>query len=259
VGIVFQDYTLFPHLNVQKNVTFGMDLQKMAVEEKQKRLEDLLEMVSLSGYEGRFVDKLSGGEMQRVALARSLAVQPKILLLDEPFSALDNLLRSGLRKSLLEIQKKQGLTLIFVTHQFEEALAFADRIALMHNGRILQVDTPESIYNYPKSLFAAQFLGETNIFRKEELLQMFPKKEFDFSCAYAMLRCHQIVISNTKSEQTPYSAMRLEEEYHGFFRKVRFLFQNFEWTAYSFHTTVLDDHFYFGFLRKDIHFFNDEE
>jgi ABC-type Fe3+/spermidine/putrescine transport system ATPase subunit len=162
-GLVFQDFALFPHLNVAKNVMFGLRMQGHPAKKQRERTREVLEMVGLAGFEGRDVTELSGGERQRVALARSLAPNPRLLMLDEPLGSLDASLRDRLAVELRAIIKRVGLTAIYVTHDQQEAYAIADRIAVMNTGRIEQVDTPEELYRCPRSVFVARFLGLTNI------------------------------------------------------------------------------------------------
>ncbi|MFC0271758.1 ABC transporter ATP-binding protein [Metabacillus herbersteinensis] len=162
MGMVFQNYALFPHMTVFDNVAYGLKLRKVAKSELNKRVLEALEMVRLSGYEKRYPKELSGGQQQRVSLARALVIKPKVLLLDEPLSNLDAKLRQEMREEIVDIQKKVGITTIFVTHDQEEALAISDRIAVMYEGRIEQVDAPAAIYNHPKTDFVSQFIGEVN-------------------------------------------------------------------------------------------------
>ena len=163
-GLMFQDYALFPHLNVTRNVAFGLEMRHYLRMEQQKRVQEMLSLVGLAGYEGRDVNELSGGEKQRVALARSLAPQPRLLMLDEPLGSLDALLRERLVLELREIIRAQGLTAIYVTHDRQEAYAIADRIVIMNAGRIVQIDRPASLYNAPRTQFVAQFLGFRNVY-----------------------------------------------------------------------------------------------
>jgi iron(III) transport system ATP-binding protein len=158
---VFQDYALFPHLTVLQNVLFG--LKDWPKAERIRRAEEVLRLVGLAGFEKRYPRALSGGQQQRVAIARTLAPQPKLVLLDEPFSNLDALLRQGTRQEIRAVLKKAGMTALLVTHDQEEALSFADRVAVMRGGRIEQVGTPEEVYYQPRTLFVAQFLGRTNL------------------------------------------------------------------------------------------------
>jgi putative spermidine/putrescine transport system ATP-binding protein len=163
-AMVFQKYTLWPHMRVYDNIAFGLRLRHTPNEEIKREVQGSLELVGLSGYERRYPAQLSGGEQQRVALARALVLRPKILLLDEPFSNLDALLRVRLREELHAIQRRVKITAIFVTHDQEEALSLADRIAVMSAGHLEQLDAPSQIYAYPRTLFVADFIGMMNIF-----------------------------------------------------------------------------------------------
>lgn len=160
IGMVFQDYALFPHLDVEQNIAYSLKLKKVVKRERQERVASLLELVGLEGYGKRKIALLSGGERQRVALARALASEPKLLLLDEPLSALDAKMRKRLRQQIRKIHEATGITTLYVTHDQEEALTISDRIVVMQEGRIEQFNTPEIIYNNPSTLFAAKFMGE---------------------------------------------------------------------------------------------------
>lgn len=162
-GLMFQDFALFPHMTVAQNIGFGLRMQGVARKKRTKKIEEVLSLVGLSGYAGRDVSALSGGEKQRVALARSLAPQPQLLLLDEPLGSLDAGLRDRLIVDLRRIIKTTGLTAIYVTHDQQEAYAIADRIAVMNAGRIEQLDTPQALYRHPQTAFVARFLGMSNI------------------------------------------------------------------------------------------------
>lgn len=162
ISVVFQDLRLFPHLNVGENVGFSLELQKVPKAERKKRVEELLKLVQLEGYSERRIDSLSGGQMQRVAIARALAMNENILFLDEPFSALDPNLRREMGDFLLDLQKKENLTVVLVTHDQEEALRLAHRIALMKDGEILQVDEGEKLYYSPVNEYVARFMGKGN-------------------------------------------------------------------------------------------------
>ena len=162
ISVVFQDLRLFPHLNVGENVGFSLELQKVPKAERKKKVEELLKLVQLEGYSERRIDSLSGGQMQRVAIARALAMNENILFLDEPFSALDPNLRREMGDFLLELQKKENLTVVLVTHDQEEALRLAHRIALMKDGEILQVDEGEKLYYSPVNEYVARFMGKGN-------------------------------------------------------------------------------------------------
>ena len=162
ISVVFQDLRLFPHLNVGENVGFSLELQKVPKAERKKRVEELLKLVQLEGYSERRIDSLSGGQMQRVAIARALAMNENILFLDEPFSALDPNLRREMGDFFLELQRKENLTVVLVTHDQEEALRLAYRIALMKDGEILQVDKGEKLYYAPVNEYVARFMGKGN-------------------------------------------------------------------------------------------------
>ncbi|MFN8376153.1 MAG: ABC transporter ATP-binding protein [Anaerolineae bacterium] len=163
-GLMFQDFALFPHLNVRQNVTFGLRMRHIAPAQQEQRAREVLSLVGLTGFEERDVTSLSGGERQRVALARSLAPNRRLLMLDEPLGSLDAALRERLVLELREIIKRVGLTAIYVTHDQREAFAIADRIAIMNAGQIEQVNTPEALYLRPASTFVAHFLGLHNVF-----------------------------------------------------------------------------------------------
>nr|WP_236674764.1 ABC transporter ATP-binding protein [Enterococcus sp. BWR-S5] len=163
VNTVFQDYALFPHMNVFDNVAFGLKIKKMPKQEIEKKVIDALRMVQLPGYEKREISEMSGGQRQRVAIARAIVNEPKVLLLDEPLSALDLKLRTAMQYELRELQQRLGITFIFVTHDQEEALAMSDEIFVMNKGEIVQSGTPVDIYDEPINHFVADFVGESNI------------------------------------------------------------------------------------------------
>ena len=163
VNTIFQRYALFSHMNVFENVAFGPEIQKMSKPEIRKTVAEMLELVNLKGFEKRSVGSLSGGQQQRVAIARALANRPHVLLLDEPLGALDLKLRKDMQKELKAIQKRLGITFIYVTHDQEEALSMSDRVVVMDKGKIQQIGTPEDIYNEPVNAFVADFIGESNI------------------------------------------------------------------------------------------------
>jgi len=163
VGMVFQHYALFRHMNVRQNIAFGLSVRKESKRDQQKRVDELLELVQLSPYDGRYPEQLSGGQRQRVALARALAPRPKVLLLDEPFGALDARVRQDLRKWLDELHRELGVTSILVTHDQEEALELAHRVVVMHEGDVQQVGTPDTVYNQPATPFVAGFVGSANV------------------------------------------------------------------------------------------------
>src|SRR5579859_7483319 len=164
LAMVFQSFALFPHLSVAENVAFGLREHGIARGASEARVKEALEAMRIGAYGARRIDQLSGGEQQRVALARALVVRPRCLLLDEPLSNLDAKLRQSMREEIRRICKEQRLTAIYVTHDQKEALAVADRIAVMQRGRVLQIGTPEEIYRRPASRDVASFIGETNLF-----------------------------------------------------------------------------------------------
>jgi len=163
VNTVFQKYALFPHLNVFENIAFGLKIKKLPKEEIEKKVTEGLRLVNLSGFEKRDIESLSGGQQQRIAIARALVNEPKVLLLDEPLGALDLKLRKEMQIELKNMQKRVGITFIYVTHDQEEALTMSDTIVVMDKGVIQQIGTPVDIYNEPKNAFVANFIGESNI------------------------------------------------------------------------------------------------
>ena len=163
VNTVFQRYALFPHLDVYENIAFGLKLQKVPEDEIDKKVRRVLKMVSMTDYEDRDVDSLSGGQQQRVAIARAIVNEPKVLLLDEPLSALDLKMRKDMQIELKEMHRKLGITFIYVTHDQEEALTLSDTIVVLDDGNIRQIGTPTDIYNEPQNSFVADFIGESNI------------------------------------------------------------------------------------------------
>jgi len=164
-GMVFQSYALFPNMNVEKNIAFGLKIAGFTAEQIRQRVKEVLSLVKLDGYERRAPKQLSGGQMQRIALVRAIAPRPKILLLDEPLSALDAKIRVHLRTEIKRIQKKLSITTVYVTHDQEEALAISDRVVVMNRGRILQIGTPVQIYNSPVNTFVANFVGSANLIK----------------------------------------------------------------------------------------------
>lgn len=164
VNMVFQHYALFPHLTIENNISFGLKYRSVPKEDYSKKVQAALELVQLQGYEKRFPSQLSGGQRQRVALARALILEPKVLLLDEPLSALDQKLRKEMQSELKRLQRQLGISFIFVTHDQEEALTMSDRIAVMNRGRLEQLDTGHSVFENPKTDFVADFMGIPNRF-----------------------------------------------------------------------------------------------
>ena len=183
INTVFQKYALFPHLDVYENVAFGLRIAKVPEDEIDERVTEMLEIVSLRGFENRKITTLSGGQQQRVAIARALVNRPRVLLLDEPLGALDMRLRKDMQSELKRIQQAMGITFIYVTHDQEEALAMSDTVVVMNEGVIQQIGTPEDIYNEPKNAFVADFIGESNIvdgiMRSDRVVEIFGRK---FDC-----------------------------------------------------------------------------
>ena len=165
VNTIFQNYALFPLMTIEKNIEFGLKMKKVPKQERKKRVKEMIELVHLEGYEKRKPKELSGGEQQRVSIVRGLINNPKVLLLDEPLSALDLKLRKKMQIELKQLQKKLGITFIYVTHDQDEALSMSDRIAVIKDGKIEQIGTPVEVYEKPKSIYVADFLGEANIFK----------------------------------------------------------------------------------------------
>ena len=183
INTVFQKYALFPHLDVFENIAFGLRIAKVPEGEIRQRVTEMLEVVSLKGFDRRRIDQLSGGQQQRVAIARALVNRPKVLLLDEPLGALDLRLRKDMQNELKRIQQQMGITFIYVTHDQEEALTMSDTVVVMDKGRIQQIGTPEDIYNEPKNAFVADFIGESNILNgtmvRDNVVKMYGK---EFPC-----------------------------------------------------------------------------
>ena len=163
IGMLFQSYALFPHMSVEANVAYGLKARRVPRDEIRRRVAEALALVRLTGFETRMPKQLSGGQQQRVALARALVIRPKVLLLDEPFSALDKSLRASMQLEVKAIQRRVGVTTLFVTHDQGEALSLSDRIAVLSAGRIRQVGTPEDIYRKPADRFVASFVGDVNV------------------------------------------------------------------------------------------------
>jgi len=165
IGMVFQNYALFPHMTVSDNIAFPLKMRKTPGDKIRQSIQEALELVRLPGFEGRYPHQLSGGQQQRIALARALVFKPKMLLMDEPLGALDKKLRDHMRLEIKHLQESLNITVIYVTHDQEEALTMSDRIAIMNEGKIIQLDTPVELYETPANLFVADFIGESNFLK----------------------------------------------------------------------------------------------
>ena len=204
--IVFQDLRLFPHLSVEKNIAFAMNLKKIGKREQKEIVRKLLKDVQLEGFENRKIKELSGGQMQRIALARALAAEPNILLLDEPFSGLDEKLREEMGQLIKKLQIENNMTMILVTHDKNEALQLSDRIALMMHGDIIQYDNPYDMYTSPKSKEVADYFGRNNYFEGVVKDNIFKNEYFEISCDSedgkyeAMIRPSNILIDENKND-----------------------------------------------------------
>ena len=199
VGMMFQNYALFPHMSVAANIGYGLKARRLPKSEIERRLREILALVRLTGYDDRRPRELSGGQQQRVALARALVINPKVLLLDEPFSALDKNLRASMQVELREIQRKLGVTTVFVTHDQSEALSLSDRLAVMSEGRIRQLGTPKEIYRRPCERFVASFVGDTNVLRARI-------ESIDTTCAIVALGAARIKVASAPLRDLAVSA-----------------------------------------------------
>ncbi len=195
IGMVFQNYAIFPHLTVRQNVEYGLKLRKTAKPEIKKRVDDMLRVVKISDYQERLPERLSGGQQQRVALARAIVIHPNVLLMDEPLSNLDAKLRVEMRSAIREIQKEVGITTVYVTHDQEEALAISDRIAVMNEGVIQQTGAPEAIYSRPYNVFVATFIGHSNLFTG-----IIRKKKGSTGCMIEFEKGYRIKMDNMKED-----------------------------------------------------------
>ncbi len=200
IGFVFQHYALFKHLTVRKNIAFGMEIRKTPPAKVKARVEELLELIQLTGMGDRYPAQLSGGQRQRVALARALAVQPQVLLLDEPFGALDAKVRKDLRAWLRRLHDEVHVTTVFVTHDQEEAMEVADEIVVMNHGRVEQVGTPAEIYDHPASAFVMSFIGPVNVLPSTS--RIFQEGGFDSANPEIFLRPHDVVVEKTPNSAT---------------------------------------------------------
>lgn len=214
IGYIFQDYALFPHLNVKENIEFA--LYNLPTNEKQKRVDKLLKQFDLIEHKNKQIHELSGGQQQRVSIARVIAYEPKVLLLDEPFSNLDTILRAKTKTWLKNLIKELGLSAILVTHDQKEALSMSDKIGIIHEKKIVQFDTPKNIFEKPKTLYVANFLSELNIIPKFIINDLNLDKNKKH-----ILRVHNTTITN---EQTPYKLKIEEISYCGDYNELKFSF-----------------------------------
>ncbi len=215
INTVFQSYALFPHMNVYNNIAYGLKIKKMDKETIHKKVMNMLEMVQLSGFERRKISQLSGGQKQRIAISRALVNEPKILLLDEPLGALDLQLRKQMQIELKRLQRKLGITFVFVTHDQEEALLMSDRIAIMNGGYLEQIGTPKEIYSSPKTKFVANFIGESNTF--EGVIDNINKDSAEIKLENGVakvknigLRQDEIICTSIRPEKTKWSKEKVD-------------------------------------------------
>lgn len=210
LGMVFQNYALFPHMNVFDNIAFGLKLRHLSRTEIEERVKAALQMTRLEHLQHRYPRELSGGQQQRVSISRALAVRPSVLLLDEPLSNLDAKLRREMREEIVEIRDRVGITMIFVTHDQEEALAISDRIAVMNDGKIEQVADPETIYNHPRTAFVAGFIGEVNRVPGSFLTTGYGDMAGEPHCFY--IRPDKVKVSKHKPDRLPFVKATLERK-----------------------------------------------
>ena len=226
VNTVFQDYALFPHMNVRDNIAYSLKIKKIPKNDQEHLIEEILSIVKLHGYEKRKPSELSGGQRQRVALARSLINKPKVLLLDEPLGALDLKLREQMQIELKNLQRQFQITFIYVTHDQQEAMSMSDRIAIFNEGRVEQIDTPNNIYNKPKTAFVADFIGTTSIISKQDSL-----KYFNYETSFS-LRPEFISIDSNENHDFNIEAQISDVQYQGSFYKILFKVDSLELTSY---------------------------
>ena len=200
IGFVFQHYALFKHLTVRQNIAFGLDIRKAAASKTKARVEELLELVQLAGLGDRYPSQLSGGQRQRVALARALAVEPQVLLLDEPFGALDAKVRKDLRAWLRRLHDEVHVTTVFVTHDQEEAMEVSDEIVVMNKGCVEQVGTPAEIYDHPATAFVMSFIGPVNVLPSSS--RIFQDNGFDSAHPEVFLRPHDVMVETSPNGTT---------------------------------------------------------
>ncbi len=260
IAMVFQDYALYPHLNVEKNIAYPLKIKKVKKIDRKKRVKELLELVGLSNFENRKIESLSGGERQRIALARALAYEPKLLLLDEPLSALDAKMRTHLRDEIRRIQKQLNITMIYVTHDQSEALAISDTIVLMNNGKVEMCSTPEELYNNPKSKFASTFIGEGNFIKASTIfendLSLSTESEIFFRCENVkIIEKSKFNIKEILPHVILENASVLSCEFRGIFYIIKLLYKDTNIYAYS-KVKIEDSTVDICIKKKDIKHFN---
>ncbi|MFF2876599.1 ABC transporter ATP-binding protein [Gottfriedia sp. NPDC057991] len=206
MNLVFQHYALFPHMNVERNIQFGLKMKGISLEEQKIRADEAMRLTQLTEFRNRKPSQLSGGQQQRVAIARAIVNNPKVLLLDEPLGALDFKLRKDLQRELKNLQRELGITFIYVTHDQEEAMSMSDRIVVMNNGKIEQIGTPKEIYQNPASKFVATFIGENNL--------------FDKGVKEIAVRPENIKVSHATNEKNTYSGIIRDVEFVGTLNKI---------------------------------------
>jgi molybdopterin-binding protein len=221
VGFVYQDYALFPHMTVEENIRFGLEIRETPKQEADKRVESLLEMLDITELRSRYPRNLSGGEQQRVAIARALVIEPDILLLDEPLSALDTRTREALRTELKRIHRAQGTTTVHVTHDQTDALLLADRVAVIIDGEMVQIGSPQEVFNTPSSVMVADFLGVENVIKGEVVenvdgvacvefngYRLYASSPLDSGMVYAFLRPENIILSKAPIETSARNVLK---------------------------------------------------
>ncbi|MDO5517005.1 MAG: ABC transporter ATP-binding protein, partial [Clostridium sp.] len=262
VNTVFQKYALFPHMNIFDNIAFGLKLKKLPKSEIKAKVDEMLKLVALSGFENRSVDSLSGGQQQRVAIARALVNKPEILLLDEPLAALDLKLRKEMQIELKKIQKEVGITFVFVTHDQEEALTMSDTIVVMNKGVIQQMGTPQDIYNEPANAFVADFIGESNIIdgiMLEDFKAQFCDREF--VCVDKGFELNEPVdivirpedITIVKSDNGMLKGTVTSIIFKGVHYEITVKTDNFEFIIHSTKSAEVDSHVGLDIYPEDIH------
>ena len=261
LNTVFQKYALFPHMNVFDNVAFGLTIKKIDKSIIKEKVSEVLKLVNLSGFEKRNIDSLSGGQQQRIAIARALVNEPEVLLLDEPLGALDLKLRQEMQLELKKIQKKLGITFIYVTHDQEEALTMSDEIIVMNNGKIQQKGTPIDIYNEPENAFVASFIGESNIIdgiMQKDFLVEFAGTTFecldkgfdDYEFVDVVIRPEDIKFDKEKGK---IEGVVNSVVFKGVHYEMRISAADFDWIVHSTTMEPVGSKVYLDFYPNDIH------